>query len=194
MKPVTAVASLFGVLVAASVLAVIMAALTTSPATGYGWADALAHWIPSAEHIAGYTSDPARARLIYGAQWLAFPVYLVLWFGGATPWSAHMRAAAAKKAATLSRAQRLVFVLAMLCLCIYLLGDFGVLSCPTFYRGQWAYPPQRAVLGIGLIYRSWTALGIYGAIATWCEACVWWVFVFFACNVRTYLRGTPAPA
>ena len=69
----------------------------------------------------------------------------------------------------------------------WLLGDFQIISFPTFYNGQYVYPLSEAVPQLKLIYVSRVALTIYAWVGPVAEASIIWMVFVLVLNAKTYL-------
>ncbi|WP_266182358.1 hypothetical protein [Dyella humicola] len=150
-------------------------------------------YIPSAACIAASSPSPARFAFVYGVQWLAVIPYLYYWFIVVPPWAKGVRDASRAKAASLSTKQRMTFLLGVVLLALYMLGNLGLIGFPTFFNGHFACAGERSPAILASIHDHWLALAIYGALAVFCECTVAWMFVLSLVNFRVYLFGDSLP-
>lgn len=137
--------------------------------------------------VAQSSESPTAVVLIMGYQWVFLPWYAAVWFIMVNPLNKATRTAMEAKAASLRPGQRILFVAGFLYLVAYVLGDFGVISFPTFFNARWAYPLSTASLFLHPIYRSRGALMLYAWISPMCEAGLWFMLCNAIVNFRAFL-------
>lgn len=144
--------------------------------------------VPSVASIASETANSESSEIILLTQWCFAPIYCLVWFHCAPPWTRRTRDAALVRARTLSRAKRqIVMPVGMLVLVFWLLGDFGIIGFPILYNGKYAYPLDTAVPQVKLIYGSPVALAIYAWIGPLVEVGVVWMLLMCAINLKAYM-------
>lgn len=147
----------------------------------------IAGLVSGIDGIAHSSEHPKAVVLIMGYQWVFLPWYAAVWFIIVSPLKRAVRTAMEAKASSLRPGQRILFVIAVLFLIAYVLGDFGVISFPTFLNAHWAYPLSRASMLLRPIYRSRTALMVYAWISPFCEAGLWYMLCNAIVNIRAFL-------
>jgi hypothetical protein len=162
---------------------------------GRGWAvpenatvsQVITTLVPGIAGIARYTQNPQAVTLIMASQWVFLPWYLAVWFYKLAPWDKQVRAATIRKSKTLRSPQRVLFVVAYVFLCFYILGELQVVDFATLLNSRFAYPPDKAALLVRPIYDSDVALLIYSWLSPFCEATILWAFANFTLNLPNYL-------
>jgi hypothetical protein len=147
----------------------------------------IAGLVSGIDGIAQSSEHPKVVVLIMGYQWAFLPWYAAVWFTTINPLKKTVRTAMEAKAASMRPGQRILFVIAVLCLIAYVLGDFGVISFPTFVNARWAYPLSGASLVLRPIYSSRVALMLYAWISPICEAGLWYMLCNAIVNIRAFL-------
>lgn len=137
--------------------------------------------------IARSSGHPEIVLLIMGYQWVFLPWYAAVWLIIINPFNKTVRIAIETKAASMRPGQRILFVIVVLYLIAYVLGDFGVISFPTFVNAHWAYPLSRATPVLRPIYSSRVALMLYAWLSPICEAGLWYMLCNAIVNIREFL-------
>lgn len=145
--------------------------------------------IPSVSIIASRSSEPKLAVAVYGSQWLLAPCYLVLLFTMA-PWSSATRAAVryTTRIRQFSTGNKVFFILSMVFLIVYYLGDFRIIPFPTLLNGGLA-PDNDPNWWLAEIYYSHLALATYGAIVVAGECFFFWALLLCISNCDIYILG-----
>src|ERR1700722_1475512 len=144
--------------------------------------------VPSVATISSETLNPLPSEIVLAVQWLFAPAYLYIWFYSLPPWSRRMSATISNTSKALTDSRRFIGVpIGILFFGSWLLGDANLIAFPTFYNGNYVYPPSHAVPQLKLIYESRVALVIYAWLGPLTEAAIIWMFSVLVLNAKTYL-------
>jgi hypothetical protein len=176
-----------GVAALVAIASVIISSLPVARNSAAGVIENILWLVPSVGRISQQMRNPESGEIILLPQWLFVPAYTFIWFYFLAPWSPRMRESALLKSRTLTPAKRAIGLpVAILFLVVWLLGDFGLIDFPTFYNGEFLYPPSHAVPQLSLIYASSIALAIYAWVGPLAEVCVAWLLCVIVLNAKIY--------
>jgi len=146
-------------------------------------------WIvPSVSEISSEMRDPISSEIVLLLQWPFALIYLILWFGGAPPWTSRMRQEINKLATRLSKPKRIIMpLIGISVFSAWVLGDLGVIQFPTLFNGGFVYPRSHAIVQFQAIYTSRFTLALYAWFCPLGEVTVIWFLSLLLFNFKTYI-------
>ncbi|MFC4526326.1 hypothetical protein ISN76_19125 [Dyella halodurans] len=161
-----------------------------------GFVDAAASLIPVVRNAPEYSRFGATARFIMSVQWLFVPIYAWVLFVGYCPFSTPTRIAIHGwyKRTYVSHRELKLFV-GGITLCLYLLGEIGVMKFPTLMNGGF-FPldegkaSSRTFVGI---MNSSIAMPLFAWFAPFATICVYWAILHYVVNFRMIFTTAPRP-
>jgi hypothetical protein len=151
---------------------------------------AIAHYAPSVTVMSAHSLEPMRIQFIWAIQWLFFPIYILVWYITATPWSPEMCKAARVQAETLSRAHNATAIVGIVVSLVLILSDFGIIDGVSFLRGT-LFEVNGDISNLPLKLRepfmSTFSMVFYAWVIPSGNAWVYWMLVYLVVNSRLFI-------